>query len=446
MEGRGPLLFLLLLLLTYLVIGCGFARLTPDWQNPDEPAHYNYIRQLAETLRLPVLRMNDYDQAYLEEAVRQGFPPDPGLALLRYENHQPPLFYLLSQPVYSLGGKRVLSLRFFSLLLGSGVIVLAYLVGRTVVPGRPYVACCAAAFVALLPQHTAMMASINNDALAGLLMALVLWLSLRERLRLSAGLPERALLGLAVGLGLLTKLTVAIGYPVAAFALLRRLGEDRAPPFRDGRTLPPASARWADLLLVLVLPLLLALPWWLRNLSVYGWPDFLGLIRHASVVAAQPQTVDWITAQGLAAWLHRLSVFTFQSFWGQFGWMAVPMQPVVYRVLLAFCGLLAAGWFFGRLRGGRRACAARGATELLLYSLALTLLAYLGYNCSFVQHQGRYLFSGLVPISLAVAFGWDGLAGRTGEHRPVLSLLVLYGLLLLLDLYALFGVLRPHEW
>ena len=30
----------------------------------------------------------------------------------------------------------------------------------------------------------------------------------------------------------------------------------------------------------------------------------------------------------------------------------------------------------------------------------------LGYNLTFVQHQGRYLFSALVPIGIAVALAW----------------------------------------
>jgi hypothetical protein len=446
MEGRGRFLSLLLVISTYLVFGFGFAMLTPDWQNPDEPAHYNFIRQLDGTMRLPVLQTNDYDQVYVEEIVRRGFPPELDIGPLRYENHQPPLYYLLSLPVHRLSRNELLPLRLFSLLLGTGLIVLAYATGRTVVPDRPLFPCCAAAFMALLPQHTAMMASINNDSLAGLLMALILWLALRERLRLSTGCPERALLGLAVGLGLLTKLTVAIGYPVAAFALLQRLREDHSAPVAGAGGLSPVAAPRTDLLLVLVLPLLLVLPWWLRNLSVYGWPDFLGLIRHASVVAAQPQTGDWIATHGFSGWLHRMLTFTFQSFWGQFGWMAVPMRPVVYTILLVFCGLLTAGWLLGLRRGGHGPVAVRGSTALLLLSMGLTLAAYLWYNSSFVQHQGRYLYSGLVPISLAVAYGWHGLTGRLGEYSPWISFLGLYGLLLILNLYALFGVVGSHGW
>lgn len=439
---------LLLVLFSYLAFGVGFAFFTPQWQNPDEPAHYNYIRHLGETGRIPVLQLEDYNHVYLEEIVRRGFPPDLDISPLRYEYHQPPLYYLLALPVYAISQGRVLPLRFFSLILGAGLIVVAYLVVRTVVPGQQSIACSAAAFVAFLPQHTAMMASINNDALAELLMGLVLWLALRERLRLSSGLWERTLLGLAVGLSLLTKLTVAIGYPLAAFALLRRLQDERHLHLHPERMHRSTTNQRIDLLLVLVLPLLIVLPWWLRNLSVYGMPDFLGLVRHAAAVAAQPQTVDWIGIHGFSSWLCRLFTFTFQSFWGQFGWMAVPMRPVVYQAILLFCALITASWLLARFRAatGRASDTMGKATTLLIVSTGLTLLAYLGYNYSYVQHQGRYLYSAIVPICLAMAFGWERLLVQIGDRFSSFSFPVLYVLLVCLNLYALFGVVRPHGW
>ena len=63
---------------------------------------------------------------------------------------------------------------------------------------------------------------------------------------------------------------------------------------------------------------------------------------------------------------------------------------------------------------------------LLIVSALLTLLTYIYYNASFVQHQGRYLFTALLPIALAVAWGWDaGLQPRTA--RMLAAALVLLG-------------------
>ena len=52
-----------LLILIYLGLGVLYATHTPAWQAPDEPAHYNYIRQLADG-QFPLMEAGDYDQAY----------------------------------------------------------------------------------------------------------------------------------------------------------------------------------------------------------------------------------------------------------------------------------------------------------------------------------------------------------------------------------------------
>src|SRR3989337_693811 len=93
---------LLLICLIYLLLGYLYAVNTPAWQVPDEPAHYNYIRDVARTGRLPVLRMGDYDQAYLERLKSNRFPPDLPIDSVRYESYQPPLYYLLATPVFLL--------------------------------------------------------------------------------------------------------------------------------------------------------------------------------------------------------------------------------------------------------------------------------------------------------------------------------------------------------
>jgi hypothetical protein len=56
--------------------------------------------------------------------------------------------------------------------------------------------------------------------------------------------------------------------------------------------------------------------------------------------------------------------------------------------------------------------------------VAVVVGAFLYYNLTFVQHQGRYLFPALVPIALAMAYGthaWGAglarLAGRGSWSR-----------------------------
>ncbi|HUM70329.1 MAG TPA: hypothetical protein PLK31_15965, partial [Chloroflexota bacterium] len=90
---------LLVIVITYFGVGILYVRQTPAWQSPDEPAHYNYVRQLADG-RLPVMEWGDYDERYRNEVVSSRFAPEYDIAPITYEDWQPPLYYLLQTPVF----------------------------------------------------------------------------------------------------------------------------------------------------------------------------------------------------------------------------------------------------------------------------------------------------------------------------------------------------------
>lgn len=467
-------LALSLVVLVYLIVGTLYAVKTPDWQVPDEPAHYNYVRQLAEERRLPVLQMGDYDQAYLDLLRNKGFPPELPVEAVEYEDWQPPLYYGLATLVYLTFDGALIPLRLFSVLLGAGVVLLAYAVATTVFPGRPLFALGTAAFVAFLPQHVAMMAGVNNDSLTELLIGLTLWMAVRWTsadegrtpalaVQVRAGETrdqrdkrERWLVGLGVvtGLGLVTKasfLPLALVVVVAIWITWRR----------------DVDRTWSKLLrrlaLVFVPALLITAPWWLRNVATYGGLDVYGTANHDAVVVDQPRTAWWIETYGLGAWLERWLTFTFQSFWGQFGWMGVLMPTWLYRALALWSGVLAVGFLylwrearrdtlFG-IRSPALRAGASGSVFGIWYSVFgilatlvfLVALVYLYYNITFVQHQGRYLFPALIPIALGVALATDALLRLMRWPRRLHSLAFAapYLGMLALDLYALWRVILP---
>jgi len=543
-RTRFPLLLILILVL-YLALGALFAVYTPAWQAPDEPAHYNYARYLVEKGNFPVLHMGDYPHAYLEEIKSRDFPADLSIAPIRYEFHQPPLYYALLAPLYALTGGALLPLRLFSVLLGAGIVLLAYAVARRIFPDRPAVALAAAAFVAFLPQHLATVSQVGNDVLAELLLGLVLYQLIVPNPRNSRflckdfgsggcrlfgsglsglgwvlksaqsairnpkpvlspdevseiGNPQSAIiLGVLLGLILITKTTAYIAAPLAGAALIWRWWRVRAA----GRRIV------AELAAVALPAALIALPWYGRDLWAYGWPDFLGLQRHDAIVIGQPRTVDWLIEQGWGGYLQRLVEFTFKSFWGVFGWLGVFMDSRVYFVLAIVSGIAAVGlglrgaWSVER--DGRRQMAngrwqmadgrwqmadgrwqmangrwqmadgkwqmANGRWQiadgnpvlspveglqignpqsaipnpqspifLLATSALLTCLAYAWYNVQFVQHQGRYLFTALIPIAIAFALGWEE------ALRPRTSRLLAAGLVLLGFGLVAWGMLSGH--
>jgi 4-amino-4-deoxy-L-arabinose transferase-like glycosyltransferase len=389
---------LIFILIAYLALGAAFTLQTPAWQAPDEPAHYNVIKFIAENRALPVLQTGDYDQAYNEEFTRT--PQNvASLAIepLRYENYAPPLYYVLAAPLYALTDGWITALRLFSVILGGAVVVAAYLIGAELYPDQLTFALGGAAFVAFVPQHLAMMSAVNNDSLAELLIALTVLQSLR--LFRSTVVSRRALIGLGVtlGLGLLTKATFYYtAVPVAVGALI--LYARRHP------------LRLTQYALVCAPALLIGSVWWIRNLMVYGGLDALGLARHNAVVFGQPTTAQWLADYGAGGWLQRFFATTYRSFWGQFGWMSTPMPDREYMILGALSAIALIGWVWWLVERSRKQKAENIAPHyggaLLTLLLALTLAGYLYYNLTFVQHQGRYLFPALIPIGLAFAIGW----------------------------------------
>jgi 4-amino-4-deoxy-L-arabinose transferase-like glycosyltransferase len=462
-SNRCAVVWLTLIVVTYLLVGTLFAVYTPDWQAPDEPAHYNYVRYLAKQGRLPVLQHGDYPQDYLEEIKSQKFPAHLSIDPIRYEYHQPPLYYLLAAPIFKLFGGALLPLRLLSVILGGGLIYVAYRLVVAVCPAQTVLALGTAAFVAFVPMHVAMTAAVNNDTLAELLLALALWGVMRYLRRETEGRKASAHVGLLLGLGLLTKINALIGVVVAVAAVVLRRWRD-----------PRRAA--GELVWLLVPALLLVLPWLVRNVVIYGWPDVMGLARHDAVVEGQPTTAEWIADYGWAYLIGQGVRTTYRSFWGKFGWMAVFMDRRVYLALAVFASVAAIGlmWWLAaawvRLRSAgwtsllnpsEDAVSAEshpatgwGASGVLLFlSVLLTLLAYLWYNTKFVQHQGRYLFPALIPLGLAVALGWwmvvrraGGLVTRIDGSERVKGLLFAspYAGLAALDVVCLFAFVIPH--
>jgi 4-amino-4-deoxy-L-arabinose transferase-like glycosyltransferase len=499
---RLPLLILILVL--YLGSGLLYAQVTPAWQAPDEPAHYNYISHLVTYRILPILWADCYDEAYLRELTSRRFPPELPVDTLCYEFHQPPLYYLLSTPLFVASGGSLLALRLFSVGLGAGVVLFAFLIGQTIFPDRPLIALGAAVFVASVPMHVAILASVNNDALAELIFAAILFLLIRRLMRPAAvgksPLPADVGLGVLLGLALLTKMTIYMALPLVALTLwftATRAGQPRL----WGRFIKQATV-------IFGIALLISLPWFWRNGATYGPLDIFGLIRHNIIVEGQLRTRFYVADLGLLGYLGNLMTITFRSFWGQFGWMAVPMDQRTYQ-LLAVLSLVSLGGLIGfwisrsvpsadfgfgwpargRINGERRAeqisaenkvepatvTAAPGlaleqrqALLVLAVVVGLVAAAYGWYNLTFVQFQGRYLFPALVPLGifftlglveafaprwrwwlvgwLAVALIWVAVASLLGDGFDARGGLIVGLLLVIFSARAWFAPTSPRAW
>ena len=287
--------------LLYGVLAVAYALNMPLWQNPDEPAHFNYVRDIAEGRGLPVLQPGDYDQQAIEALTAARFGAGGSVDGLRYEGHQPPLYYLLAAVVVRAGNglpseRQVMAVRLLSIVLGLALLGVTYGAVARLYPDQPWLRLGVLGLVGLLPQHVAMLAAVNNDVLAEALVAAVLLCSLLLASVISARLA--AVTGVLLGLALITKTTA---YGVALLPGLALYLAARAPGMPKAALLPllPLLQRW---LVVYGVALFISAPWFLSNLAVYGWPDALGLLRHGEVVAGQPQAgaVDGGGAPGCA--------------------------------------------------------------------------------------------------------------------------------------------------
>lgn len=442
-----------LILVAYAALAAGYALSTPRWNNPDEPAHFNYLREVAETGRLPVIRAGDWDAELLERLKTARFPDDAAITPIRYEAHQPPLYYLLGAAVYRLAeglpiGGQVLALRGLSILFGAIVVMAAFGVARELFPEHAEVRLLAAATAAFIPMHTAISAAINNDSLANALGGLTLLLLVR---RASRDFDDRGaiLLGLVLGAIVLTKVTAYPFIPLGLGVLV--LCEW---PAKRSASMPRSfgAARRAGLALVALAAMA---SWWIvRNVSIYGWTDPLAAARHAEVVAGQPR---W--AQVDVASVDFFGRVLFRSFWGQFGWMGVVLPDRAYLLYLALTGVAVVGLVpaIRRLlrcsprdpeRGhARRRVVRRYQLAIVVAASGSVLAGVIAYNLTFIQPQGRYLFSALAAWSPLLALGWFGAAdvGRPGRS-PILLQALLAGALGWLWLDAGSLLLAGRTW
>lgn len=449
----------LIILAGYLLVGALYTMYTPAWQAPDEPAHYNYIGQIAEQGCCPRIEPGDWDNAALSLMTSTRFAPQhlrllPGV---QYEDHQPPLYYLLAAPLFQLANGELIPLRLLSVALGAGVVALSFVISRQLLRDQPHIALAVMALVAFLPQHVAMLAAVNNDALAELLVALCLWwiigyldadtlLSPPDK---SGGSKTRAdslervgkkryvdkfyhslwAAGLLVGAGFITKITIYFLALLVPLAIWLRWREEKRELSELARSLA---------VFVLVAGAVGGL-WWLRNAHEYNFPDILALGAHDAVVADQLRTADYIATNGLVAYLTGMAGTLLKSSFGQFGWMALPLDGVLGGWLYRMYGLLLLLGVAGAWQAMKRIT--RSARIILLGAVGLVGLQTLYYNLEFVQWQGRYFFPALIPLSLIVICGANHWLRRWAWARWLLTL----GLICLpvVDVYLLFRVIVP---
>jgi 4-amino-4-deoxy-L-arabinose transferase-like glycosyltransferase len=228
-----------------------------------------------------------------------------------YEALQPPLYYWLMAPVLRLAGHsslpaQVLALRCVSSLIASLVVPLVFRLGMLVFARAP-LAIGSAAVVALMPGMALDVARVGNDCLGVVLFTLLTLLTLST--------PKRYwLLGIVLGLGLLTKAYFLAAVPALALVL----GRHSWRPFLAAA----AVAGW----------------WYARNLATTGTLTGLSesvMLRDLGFwgVLRRAPSLPWRTAADAILFSH--------LYFG--GWSSLTVRSWMYHLFYAIILLAAVG-------------------------------------------------------------------------------------------------------
>lgn len=447
-----------LLLLIYLLLAIGYDVATPYGEAPDEPSHMGYLEYLVVNGALPpiqadaptteafqpplyyligagvVLTAKALGVPWKDEPLtpdlrgnvdaRNGVDPKAMLYLHPQEERWPPWPYLL---------------RTLSIVAGLGFVLLTYATARTLVPApaSSTVALLSAAFAAFIPQSTYIHVNLSNEPLTDLIAAWIVWLLVRHLFLQYKG-SRVVWLGVALGLGMLTKFSIAPMVVPALWVLwIRREGSAR-------RMLRDVAA---------VAGAVVLLAGWL---FIYKWTAYGDPLSLAAWHRMLPS--DSTFQIGQLFWFeHPFRWFLWSSWWGVFGWQRAWMPDWTYLCYLAFTLIGVGGGIYLLARRllstqQKQACAVLLATVALSYALVIGASTYL------VAWQGREMFPSLLSVCVLLGLGFTATFGGEGavqatrvsaeqkgtSHRLLIAVSFAVATLVALNVYALLGVLYPR--
>ncbi len=446
--------WLLLILVSYAVLGIAYSWVVPLGEAPDEVDHFLYVRHLVEQHAFPVMQPVATDNDTMEA-------------------NQPPLFYLLNAMVTAPfpmtasadlplnacftfdphdGGRAHFYLhepaerypfaadylafrvaRLVSVALGALTIGLAYGLGQQMRFAGRHLGLLAASILAFNPQFIFMTASVNNDVLTAVIGAALVYFSIATVQ--APSLKRFVGLGALLGLGLLTKFALIAFWPLPLLAVLIRV--------ENGRI----KQAWQYGMVVIGLPTIIAGWWYVRASQLYGDPLAWGV--HLQAKGSEVLRTSMLSLADLGDFV----AIHFQSYWAWFGWLKVQTAGWVYGVLaagmfVALIGLLLL--LFDWFRQTRKTKftglfsfihRSPGVTAVLFNGLAVaaiytSLLRYI-QTINWSGYQGRLAYAAAAPIAALLALGWWRftvfLSRQTGRSwlTRVIGVLPTVGLLVL---------------
>jgi hypothetical protein len=334
---------------------------------------------------------------------------------------QPPLSYIpYAVPLFLFVGQdmalQLYAMRCISIVLNILIVAVAFFAVNELFPNDDFLLVGAVVFIVFLPMHTFSTSSINSDHLAELFTSLLILLLV---VTFKKGFTRFRTIAIALSavLGLLAKRTAFLTIPTCIVAVPIYLWG------RDSRAHP--SWRKLALAFSLVVTLVgVTMCFWgkLQTLLAQSFPRLLKAINHVYTFylflpsEQFPSRFEqgYFSYEALQAYGSYVESM-FESFWGNFGWLKVPLNTPLYLSMglvsiVAFVGLCL---FAIRTMRTPDLLPKWQKGTLLVFSLSV-LFAFIiiiakqirdwGYEWG-GRPQGRFLFPVMIPIATLFMLG-----------------------------------------
>jgi len=315
--------------------------------------------------------------------------------------------------------------RLSSVLLNVMITWLALQTFLVLVPSRPTLAVLMAAVVAFLPQHTFINSTVGDGPMAELMACLVLYCWART---FRHGFRVGEIVGVILGTlaGIWCKRTAVFLIPVnvglGVWWLLRWSRRDRV-----GRHIAGFCGGLV----------LLAAGIWFWRYSYMGLGAWSALSR---LWQASPDSLNWADARGLT--LEEGLLVAYDSFWANFGWMALPVGGRWYGAIMLLSLMALIGWGIRRPEDEIPSWAVgMMGGALFIACAAFVWVALLTDATRYYNFQGRYLFPALTPYAFLLVGGLERFL-PIRERRYGMALFGLF--MVYFDACCLAGYILPY--
>lgn len=366
---------ILLFLIIFFCFGVAIAYFTPYGRFPDELSHLQYIRYIKDHHELPKL---SYTTSEIPSTVA----------------FHPPLYYVaaatLIQP--SMDPKlQLYIIRFFSVLQGLAAVFILWKCANLVFPGNRAAVIITMAITVFNPQFVFIHSGASNIPTTTVTCAFVTFCLIRIITRTNNLWRWSVLLGIALGLALLSRTVTVYLVPPSLFVLFWK-AKHRKQFFYFASMLTLCTtvvAGW----------------WYIGNWIRYGDPILwkVGSVTLGTAFVKQGDVFQWMYLIELLAFLHA-------SFWAYFGrneYHGEIWQYAIYLFLelAAFVGILEIWRKSSHDPDFQPPAFERPAFFLLLLTGLLAVAELVITLMKIRSAQGRYLYMAIVPLALCMGAG-----------------------------------------